>query len=149
MNRRPVALVAAALTLAVGVVVGVSLSTDGDAARAPSAPQSQPVAASAPEPPAPMTGAAPAALTPPGPLTPRETFVKASADQLCAATSAVYENAEALAAAYAKPPSYDGLTPAQATEFTAAMTTDPALSGEVNDRLSKTCRPGEVPAATR
>lgn len=139
MNRRPVALVAVALTLAAGVV-GVSLSTDGDAARAPSALQTQPVAASAPEPPTPLSP------SPKGPMTPRETFVKAAADQLCAATSAVYEDAGTLAAAYAKPPSYDGLTPAQVGEFTAAMTSDDTLSAEVNDRLTGTCRPGGVSA---
>jgi hypothetical protein len=75
-------------------------------------------------------------------------FINATAAQLCAAQSKVYENPEALAAAYAEPPAYTGLTPEEVATYRARLNEDVAFSNQLATTLADTCRPDAAPATT-
>jgi hypothetical protein len=75
-------------------------------------------------------------------------FINATAAQLCAAQSKVYDNPEALAAAYAEPATYAGLTPEDVATYRARLNDDVAFSNQLATTLADTCRPDAAPATT-
>ena len=87
--------------------------------------------------PAPMGSAGPS-----GSLTPARAetiFIDATAAHLCAVQSRVYSDPTELADAYATPPPYPQLSPAQVAAFNQRVTSDAGFATRLTDKIRTTC----------
>lgn len=111
--RRTASVVVAGLVLA-----GCGSSGDGEGGAADPDPTGTPTATS---------GSAPA------------TFLKLTAEHLCAVQDKVYPDAAALADAYETAPDYPGVDPTEVRRLTRRLETDRGFARDLNDRITDTC----------
>lgn len=139
--RRQAVPVAAVVAVVVLVAIAALWLRPGDESSTPTpAPTAGSVPAAPPEPSAAVAGSDAVA-------DPETRFIDATAGQLCAAQSRVYDTPEALAAAYVQPPDYSGLTPEQVDLYKERLAEDQSFSSRLTATLAGTCRPGTAPDA--
>ncbi|MFI5494214.1 hypothetical protein [Actinoplanes sp. NPDC051859] len=135
MNRRiALPLTVAALLLGGGATAAVIVM----GADKPATAQTTPVAATASVASSGAPSIMPSVAAEAGP---EERFLAATAAHLCEVQSTVYTDAKELAAAYAKKPTYSGVSAADVKTLTKKLNSDSEFSAQLTQLMATSCKP--------